>query len=313
MTIRLPHRRCPQRSRTTLLVGLLTAALATAGCSGDRHLAARARSQATVPLTGNSTGELVVEGRSRRYLLHIPPGFQPGSPVPLVLNLHGLGWDGAKQARLSGMSDKADREGFIVVYPEGEGSPQRWNVGSHQGGKRDLAFLRALIDHLERQLSIDPTRVYATGISNGGGLVNRLGCELADRIAAIAPVSGDYQRYEDCHPARPVPVVAFHGTGDPLIPYQGNRVALPAIPTWAAAWAARNGCDATPAVTYHQGDVTGQTWDGCRDSAIVTLYTIAGGKHDWPGRRLAPARGASTRDIDATDVMWAFFVAHPMP
>lgn len=318
MSVRPSHQRRPRGWWPGILAGLLAAlTLAGTGCRDNRPATARARAtthgQAAAAVVGDSRGEIEVAGRTRRYLLHVPPGYQPGTPLPLVLNLHGLGWDGAMQARLSGMSDKADQEDFVVVYPEGEGAPPRWNIGPGEGGERDIAFLRALIDRLEQQLGIDPARVYATGISNGGGLVNRLGCELAGRIAAIAPVSGDYQRYEDCHPPRPVPVVAFHGTADPLIPYGGNRFALPPVPVWAAAWAARNGCDPTAAMSFHQGDVAGQSWTGCRDDATVTLYTIAGGRHDWPGRRLAPARGAATQDIDATDVIWAFVVAHPLP
>jgi polyhydroxybutyrate depolymerase len=290
-------------------VGLATVALAGAACGSDHPVAARMRDRAqdAALANGDTTGELIVEGATRRYLLHVPPGYQPGTPMPLVLNLHGLNESAAQQERVSGMSEKADQAGFIIVYPEGEGSPQRWNVGPREGGQRDLAFIRALIDHLAAQLSVDPARVYATGISNGGGMVNRLGCELADRIAAIAPVSGDYQRYEDCHPPRPVPVVAFHGTADPIIPYNGNRFALPSVPEWEAAWAERNGCAPTSSVTYQQGEVTGRSWDGCRAGATVTLYTIGGGRHNWPGR------GPGTRDVDATDAIWTFFAAHPMP
>ncbi len=264
---------------------------------------------------GDTVETLVSSGQTRTYRLHVPPGYQPGQAWPLVVSLHGFNSNGTQQERFSKMSVKADQAGFIAVYPEGLGDPQAWHFGPEAGGAADRIFIGDLIRRLEGQLSIDPARIYATGISNGAQMTDRLGCELADQVAAIAPVSGGYPRAEACRPSRPVPVVAFHGTADNLLPYEGlgqGKLMVP-IPEWAANWAARNGCNATPAVTFQRGQVTGQTWGNCREGADVVLYTVEGGGHSWPGSDIAPEMGITTQDINATDVIWEFFAAHPKP
>lgn len=209
----------------------------------------------------------MTELRLRRYLLHIPPGYQAGNPMPLVLNFHGYSSNAAEQESVSGMSVKADQAGFIVVYPEGTGESQAWHFVRGPEATADLDFSRDLITYLEAQFSIDPARVYATGISNGAQMANYLGCNLSEVIAAIAPVSGGYPPGLECNPGRPVPVVAFHGTADRLIPYEGSRILMPAR-QWAASWAARNA--------------------------------------------MAPQLGITTKDINATEVIWNFFVEHPL-
>lgn len=147
------------------------------------------------------------------------------------------------------------------------------------------------------------------GITRGGGMANRLGCELSDHLAAIAPVSGDYEYGEDCSPYRPVAVVAFHGTNDPTIPYNGFgvpgqphesyvRIGTP-IPTWAATWAERNGCSASPFTVFQEGEVSRKGWSDCRAGAEVILYTVNGGTHNWPSA------------VDAAQMIWDFFTQHP--
>ena len=270
-----------------------------------RPLAAAISCSEVTPAPGDYVVDLESSGQPRQFRLHIPPGYLAGHPAPLVINLHGLGGSGVQQDLLSGMSAKADEAGFIAAHPEGRGVPQSWYVGPAVGGlSEDVLFIRNLIDCLKNQLSIDADRIYATGFSNGGGIANRLGCDLADMIAAIGPVSGAYLFHDTCQPLRPVPVVAFHGTADEIVPYSGEG-ALPPIPHWAADWAVRNGCGLTSTITYSRGDVTGETWGNCSDDAVITLYTIAGGKHRWPGSPLA------TPFIDATDTIWEFFTAHP--
>jgi polyhydroxybutyrate depolymerase len=260
---------------------------------------------------GTQVEEIAVGGQMRRYRLHVPPSYQPGRPTPLVLNLPGYGETALEQELLSGMSPAADAAGFIVVYPEGEGSPAHWDIGPGNGGVQEVAYFRALLDRLEQDWSLDPRRVFATGISNGGGMVNRLACDLADRIAAIAPVSGDYQFYKNCSPGRAVPVIAFHGTADKLVPYQGSpSLALPPIRDWAAAWAVRNGCAAGPREAVAAPAVRVETWEGCREDATVALYTIDGGGHTWPRPETAPRQGGS---VDGTALIWSFFAAHPHP
>ena len=280
--------------------------------SGQRALASARPLAAAISCSEvtHTPGDYVVEiessGQLRQFRLHIPPGYLASNPTPLVINLHGLGANGILQDLLSGMSDKANEVGFIAVHPEGRGNPQSWYVGPAVDGKQeDVQFIRDLIYCLKDQLSIATDRIYATGMSNGGGMVNRLGCDLADVIAAIGPVSGAYLFHDTCQPTRPVPVVAFHGTADEIVPYGGGE-SLPPIPHWAADWAVRNGCELTSTITYSQGDTIGETWGNCSDDALVTLYTLAGGEHWWPG-----APGA-TQFIDATDTIWEFFTAHPL-
>jgi polyhydroxybutyrate depolymerase len=256
---------------------------------------------------GTYDQEMFSGGQTRSYRLHVPANIQPGKPVPLVLGFHGAGGSGVDFEARSGFSTLADQAGFIVVYPQGLGSDiSNWDT---MPNSQDVPFVRDLLDLLDKRCSIDPQRVFATGISRGGGMVNRLGCELADRIAAIGPISGDYAYSENCAPARPVAVVAFHGTLDPTIPYNGfglpgemheayNRIGTP-ITTWAAAWGERNGCQAKPAIVFQQGSVSAQEWSGCRAGATVIFYTLNGGKHEWPVA------------IDAAKTIWDFFTRHP--
>jgi len=209
------------------------------------------------------------------------------------------------------MTAKADRAGFIVAYPEGLGDPQSWKFGNRAEGQADVAFIRDLIQQLQSQYRIDAQRIYVTGISNGAEMSYRLACDLGDVIAAFAPVAGGYPAFDDCPATRPVPVIAFHGTDDQLLPYAGKPPLLLPVHDWVAGWAARNGCANPPAVIMQQGDVTGKHWGGCRAGADVVLYTIIGKGHSWPGSAM-PAR-ITTRDIDATDLIWEFFAAHPKP
>jgi len=262
--------------------------------------------------SGTIEGQITSGGVSRHYLLHVPAGYRAGIPVPLVFNFHGFGSNSTQEQALTGMSAKADREGFIVVYPDGIDAA--WATGPGAEGQRDLRFVRDLLTSLESQYSIDPKRVYATGISNGGGMTDRLGCTLADVIAAIAPDSGAYNFWQDCHPSRPVAVLAFHGLDDRIVPYLGGTPGfmLPPIPDWAAAWAQRDGCNAAPVETSPAAGVSVRTWSGCQGNAAVILYTLADHGHSWPGSTVMPA-AITSRAVNATDVMWEFFRLHPLP
>jgi len=261
---------------------------------------------------GTSDGNLKSGGVTRHYLLHIPSSYQPSSPASLIISFHGFGINSKEEENLTGMSAKADREGFLVVYPDG--LDERWNTGSGGQGQADLQFIRDLIVLLESQYNIDPKRIYATGISNGGGMTDRVGCDLADVIAAIAPVAGAYNFWQNCNPSRPVPVLAFHGLDDNVVPYEGGspKIMEPSIEEWAAAWAARNECSSTPGVTTPADTVTVRTWSGCQNNADVILYTLANHGHSWPGSPTMP-KSITSQAVNANDVMWEFFKAHPMP
>jgi polyhydroxybutyrate depolymerase len=262
--------------------------------------------------TGTFDGNIPSGGVTRHYLLHIPTSYQPNTPVPLIINFHGLNSNSKQEENLTGMSSKADREGFIVVYPDGINST--WFTGPGADGQRDRQFIRDLIASLESQYSIDPKRIYATGISNGGGMTDRVACNLADVVAAIAPDSGAYNFWQDCNLSRPVPVLAFHGLDDQLVPYEGGtpKIMEPPIEEWAAAWAARNGCSSTPAITTPVDTVTLRMWSGCQNNADVILYTLANHGHSWPGSAIMP-KSITSQAVNATDLMWEFFKSHPMP
>jgi polyhydroxybutyrate depolymerase len=283
----------------------------------------RARASGECPSSGlarpgTSIQHIVSGGLERSYLLHVPSGYDSSQPVPLVVSLHGLASNAIQQAVYSRWNDVAERANIITVYPQGTGRPPRWNSGgSRLGGDNgvdDVQFMRGLLANLAKRLCIDPARIYVNGISNGGGMSYRIACEMADQVAAIGTVAGAFYEFPGgCHPSRPVPVIAFHGTADPLVNFDGNpRLGLPKITTWAADWAARNGCTTSEAIPA-KGEVSGIRYTGCKGHADVVLYRIEGGGHTWPGSPIPVLiLGKTTRDINATETMWTFFEQHPL-
>jgi polyhydroxybutyrate depolymerase len=267
------------------------------------------------PLDGSWT--LHVGGVDRTVEVHVPKSYDPTRPTPLVLNFHGYTSNGMQQAAVSGMSAKADAANFVVVYPEGTGSPTGFNAGAccgmaAQNMVDDVGFARAIITEANSRLCLDGKRVFVTGFSNGGFMSHRLACELADVVAAIAPVSG-VVGIPSCTPSRPIAVIDFHGMSDNTVPYAGDaQNGWPSVPDTFAAWAKRDSCtDGTPAQTYNKGDVTCATYSHCAGGVEVTLCTVSDGGHAWPGS--AVALPGTTQNISATDAMWTFFSAHPMP
>lgn len=261
---------------------------------------------------GDHDISLDVDGVTRTAIVHVPPGYDPTAPTPLVLNLHGFTSNAGQQISLSGMNSTADANNFIVAY--GEGLNSSWNAGGCCGlslsqNIDDVGFLRALVEHLETELCIDRARVYSTGMSNGGFMSHRLACEAADMFAAVGPVSATIG-LPDCDPGRPVPVILFNGTLDNLVPYPGGL--FPGAQAVFAAWAERNGCTDAPEVTKQSGLATCETHDDCDDGASVTLCTFEGMGHCWPGTALCPW-GAANTDLDADDEMWAFFSQFTLP
>lgn len=252
---------------------------------------------------------LVVDGEARRYHLYVPDSVD--SPAALVVDFHGLAGTAAEQDELSGMRAKADAEGFVVAQPEGRGALQYWETSAEGVAVTgDVAFARAVVADVAGRVDIDLDRVFATGMSNGGGMANRLACEAADVFAAVAPVAGAYTTDDLCTPSRPVPVLVIHGDSDLTVPIRGLGSLLPSITDFAAGWADRNGC--APGATSRSvaADVSLLEWSGC--AADVVLYVVAGGGHGWPGTTKPLARAVTTTSISATDLMWDFFVANPM-
>ena len=267
---------------------------------------------------------LQINGETRRYFLHLPASAAHRRPAPLVLVFHGGGGNATGIAPHTGFSALADREGFVVAYPQGING--RWNDGRGLAAAThdDVGFVRALLDTLGRELGIDPKRVYATGISNGAIFAYRLACDLPGTLAAIAPVAGAMPADLEpgCAHTRPVSVIAFQGTADPLMPYAGGGVARRRGRVLSAErsigfWAAVAGCQGEAATRDEPDRVTDGTrvrlrsFNGCGEGRAVELYAIEGGGHTWPGGPDAARRvGRVSREVNATETIWAFFAAH---
>ncbi|MBA3547831.1 MAG: prolyl oligopeptidase family serine peptidase [Nannocystis sp.] len=252
-------------------------------------------------------------GLKRTALVHIPASLDLKAPAPLVLNFHGLTSNSDQQVFFSGMNPKADAAGFIVVYPQGVQSS--WNAGACCGAAidqdiDDVGFVRALVAQLELTLCIDERRIYATGMSNGGFMSHRLACEAADLFAAVAPVSA-VNGMDTCSPSRPVPVMMFNGTLDPLVAYNGGGLFGSAEQTFNE-WSARDLCDDAPKPGKSNGAASCLQHDICDAEVSVVFCTFEGMGHCWPGNAFCPFGAAST-DLSANDEMWAFFSQYTLP
>jgi poly(3-hydroxybutyrate) depolymerase len=249
-----------------------------------------------LPAAGQ-TDSFLVAGVMRSFIVHAPSGLV--SP-PLVINMHGLGSNAGQQQAYTRFDPIADREGFVMVYPNGLSNT--WDIT----GNGDVPFILALIDTLARRNGIDRNRVYATGFSMGGYMSHRLGCAASDRIAAIGPVSGLNASSYNCATSRPMPVMQIHGTADSTVRYSGVAATI-------SGWVSRNGCPATAVVTdpYPASSPASATkkdyYGPCGQGSEVVLLTVAGAGHVWPG-----GYGATTFGINASEELWAFFKGHAL-
>jgi polyhydroxybutyrate depolymerase len=278
----------------------------TTGCG--RALDVPAGQTVKVPLASG--------GYDRQYLLHVPAGYDPRRPTPVVLAFHGRKGDGTDIEAFSGI----DALDAIAVYPvglPGDAGEPAWQGAPYQPPSDDVLFVSDLLDHLQSDLCVDPARIYATGKSNGGGFTALLACRLSHRIAAFATVAGAFypETTQGCGPGTPVSIVDFHGTADPTVGYDGETSShgepLPALLDWIQGWADHDQCG--PAATTTIGtDVTEFAFQHCAGSSDVVHYRIAGAGHTWPGELVDSGPGSATHTISATDVLWQFFLAHPL-
>ncbi len=264
-------------------------------------------------IRNRNNGSIVVDGEERKYLVHVPHGYDRTRAVPLVISMHGAGGWPAQQMRMTRWNRLADRDGFIVVYPSGKDTagPRIWRTS-------DVEYINQLIDRLERDYNVDRARVYANGFSNGGGMTFVLSCTISDRLAAVG-MAGAAQPlpWRWCRDTHPIPMIAIHGTDDRFAPYQGGQSPImpdghpfPNIPVWVSKWATRNRCAPDPLSSRVAAEVTRTTFTAC--AADVVFYTVAGGGHQWFGGRPLPEWfvGHDPRTIDTTAEMWAFFKKH---
>ena len=257
------------------------------------------------------------DGIQRDYIVYIPELYDGSSVVPLVLNFHGFGSNATQQMFYGDFRDIADTEGFLLVHPEGTRffGNQFWNVGfpGLSSTIDDVGFTEALIDELATLYTIDLDRVYATGMSNGGFMSFLLACQLSEKIAAVASVTGSMTQdtFNDCNAQLPTPVLQIHGTEDDVVLYNENNLSLP-IPDVISYWVDHNNCETTPTTTtLPDVDVSdGSTIeysvyeDG--DNGITTEHMkVIGGGHTWPGSVLNSA--GTNQDIDASMEIWLFF------
>ncbi|MHB8068891.1 MAG: extracellular catalytic domain type 1 short-chain-length polyhydroxyalkanoate depolymerase [Desulfobaccales bacterium] len=267
---------------------------------------------------------LKVDNLRRSYLLHIPRTYDSRQPAPLVLAFHGRLGTGKQMEKFTNLSDLANQQGFIVVYPNGVG--RSWNAGHGTGeaeakGVDDVNFTAKLIDSLSQTLNIDRHRVYATGFSNGATFVHRLACELSEKIAAIAAVAGTIAPKigRNCRPQRPVAVLQIHGTADAIVPWEGGLTGgggvVESVATTIADWVERNACSAKPEVTSKGGGVIREAYGSCHEETMVILYRLEGGGHIWPSRyQNLPKKvsGETNHSWDANQAIWDLFREHPI-
>ena len=281
---------------------------------------------------------IIVDDIERSYIIYIPSSYQDDEPVPLVIVLHGGGGNAKNIEKVTGFSKKAEEEGFIVVYPDGTGKLRyrllTWNGGfccgyALENNVDDVYFIKTLISHIQSMYSINESRIYVTGMSNGGVMTYRIASELSNIIAAAAPVAGSIggqatEQEEIWHipePEYPVSIIAFHGMNDTRVPYNGG---FPSgndthVYWWMSVnesisfWTYHNHCYKTPITNISDsGNIIIDTYKGGNNNTEVVLYTIIDGTHSWPGGKKGWKNGDNpTPEISATDIIWDFFKNHP--
>ena len=257
------------------------------------------------------------DGIQRDYILYIPELYDGNTAVPLVLNFHGYGSNAAQQMFYGDFRDIADTEGFLLVHPEGTTfiGDQFWNVGfpGLSSNIDDVGFTEALIDELATLYAIDLDRVYATGMSNGGFMSFLLACQLSEKIAAVASVTGSMTQdtFDDCNAQHPTPVLQIHGTDDGVVLYNGNNLSIP-IADVISYWVDYNNCETTPTTTtlpdvdVSDGSTIEHSVYEDGDNGITTEHMkVIGGGHTWPGSVINTA--GTNQDIDASMEIWLFF------
>jgi polyhydroxybutyrate depolymerase len=286
-------------------------------------------------LTSSSSDDqkraLSVDGVERTYALHIPKDFDSSKSAPLLIALHGRLGTGQGQERLAHFHKVSDEHGFLVLYPDG--LQRSWADGrgatpSDKINVDDVKFISALIDNLSAKYKIDRSRIYAAGMSNGGFMAGRLGCELSERIAAVAIVGASLSTEvaASCHPAKPVSVMIVQGTDDPLVPIEGGALRRDGKGGTVLShndsirkWLAMDQCPTTPqkdTIPDSASDGTSiqvETYELCSAGSEVRSYVVVHGGHTWPGgQQYLPAAliGETTRNLNGSEVIWDFLARH---
>ena len=284
---------------------------ASAGCGRRPDPSPRA----TATATGDLVQSLAVGGVTRSYRLAVPTGYRPSVATPLILLFHGSGSDALQTSIYTGLPARAARLGYLVATPDAKGG--QWELSAPGARTADLAFTSALIANLSSRYCVDRSRVYAAGISLGSEFSAIVACTPGTHIAAVGLVAAEFL-IKPC--AGPIPVIAFHGTADPIVAYGsgGTGAALPGVHVVGvlqnlAHWAALDRCRPGPRLRQLSTMIVRRSWSGCHGGSAVVLYSVLGGGHTWPGSPITLSVGtfgATTHQIDATGAMLAFFAQH---
>lgn len=304
-----------------LIFSLFCLALLGVGCDKSNNPA---------PLTEFRTeGNMTVDGRNRYYLLNLPPNYNESSDISLLIALHGGGGKATQMESDYLLTEKANKEKFAIVYPEGVQSDgilgaRTWNAGTCcdyavEQNIDDVKYISLLIDELLKKYpKLNPKKVYATGMSNGAMMSYRLACELSNKIAAIAPVAGALVMIKPCVPSRAVPILHIHSKLDEKVPYNGGRSTfgflIPPIENGINTWVKNNSCDVSAKTVSTFSSYTLTKWANCSSNSSIEIYLTNDGGHSWPGglHSRAAADVPSTA-INANDVIWAFFQKYQLP
>jgi len=341
----ISKRRCPTSTMTTVaMVPVLIGALLFMGRAGA---ASNSHEAALTPMSGSYVFNLTFDGRARDYRLHVPPAAAGGKPLPLILNLHGATQNAQLQEFTSSMDPSADRNGYLVAYPDGtrisrvltpdpiaKEAQYGWNAGACCGLPvtrhiDDVGFLLRVISNIALRTPVDLRRVYVTGMSNGGMMAYAMAAEASGHITAVSSVSGQVE-LPTIHPSRPVPTIEFHSVNDPIakwngVPNQNPRLRL-SVMEGINQWVKVDGCRTRPhrtptLVGAPDSPSAGETatlvtYTHCRSGSEVALWRFTGSGHVWPGSALntgPPSTwilagvGRGTVLVDANESMWSFF------
>jgi len=312
---------------SVLLLAILTG-IAAVLTSGDLWVTSAAAADPALflplvmagPKTGVIYGELLHNELLREYILYVPSSYDGRSAAPLIVNYHAYARDAQTQMAYADFRAIAERSGAIIAHPQGvelDGA-RLWNVGGLYANPQadDVGFTAALIDEIARIYNVDTNRIYSTGFSNGGYMSYLVACQLGDRIAAVAPVSGSMtpEMAAACNPARPLAILHIHGLDDGIVPFGGDVVSLP-VEDVLEYWIAVNGNDPTPVVEQYPdldpsdgSTVEGLLYGAGPTGVTIELLKISGGGHTWPGA--AVWLPGTNYDIDASEQIWNFFAKY---
>lgn len=265
-----------------------------------------------VPASTLTRIRMISDGVKREYRIYVPKSYDIKSPVPLVLNFHGSGGSPKGQFGYSDIAAQAEESGFIAVMPRGKYKGASWNAGLDPKGVDDVQFTKDVIKDVLTRYNINPYRIYSTGFSGGARMSSRLGCDLTETFAAIAPVAG-LQFLDTCEPKGALPILTFHGQKDLVNHYTHQKNSRPywtiGVEDSVAKWAKNNGCKPAPKEEKVSEVVTKLTYGECTDNAEVVFYRNSDGGHTWPGASLVMKQswaGKTNADIKATALVWEF-------